>query len=69
MPTRKPRGSWHDGDAVIALAVLWVASAVRVAGAFERREVFGAEATLAFICLVLAPFLVFRGKRGGGGPR
>jgi hypothetical protein len=60
-PARKSRGSWRDRDAVIALAVLWVASAIRVVGAFARREVFGTEATLAFLCLVLAPVLVLRG--------
>jgi hypothetical protein len=66
---RKARGAWRDADAVVALAVLWVASAVRVIGAFERREVFGTEATLAFLCLVLAPFLVFRGRSKDVGTR
>jgi hypothetical protein len=69
VPTRKARSAWRDGDAVIALAVLWIASAVRVVGAFERHEVFGTEATLAFICLIIAPLLVFRGQREGGGRR
>jgi hypothetical protein len=69
-PPRKARRSWRDADAVVALAVLWVASAVRVVGAFERREVFGTEATLAFVCLVIAPFLVCRRtSRDGGGRR
>lgn len=67
---RRARRPWRDADALIALAVLWVASAVRVVGAFERHEVFGAEASLAFVCLVIAPFLVFRDRpRDGGGRR
>jgi hypothetical protein len=63
LPARKSRALWRDRDAVIALLVLWVASAVRVVGAFARHEVFGTEATLAFVCLVLAPVLVLRGGR------
>ena len=59
---RRERRPWRDTDAVVALVVLWVASAIRVAGAFARHEVFGAEASLAFLSLVLAPFFVLRGR-------
>jgi hypothetical protein len=41
---------------VVVLALLWMASVVRVVGAAERHEVFGLEATLAFLCLLLLPY-------------
>jgi hypothetical protein len=53
---------WNDADVLVALFVLWIASAVRVGGAFARHEVFGAEATLAFMSLVLVPCLFFRAR-------
>jgi hypothetical protein len=53
---------WGDADVLVALFVLWIASAVRVGGAFARHEVFGAEATLAFMSLVLVPCLFFRAR-------
>jgi hypothetical protein len=45
---------------LVALLVLWIVSAIRVAGAAARHEVFGAEATLAFLSLILVPCIVFR---------
>ena len=55
----------HDGDADergatfafgFILFVLWVFSVARVVIAAEMREVFGVEASLAFICMVALPF-------------
>ena len=53
---------WTDGDVLVALVVLWIASLVRVWGAFARHEVFGSEATLAFMSLVLVPCLFLRAR-------
>jgi hypothetical protein len=48
-----------DGTALAALAVLWIVSLLRVIGAIGRHEVFGAESTLALLCLVAAPWLAW----------
>ncbi len=61
-PRPRPGRRWSDADLLIALFVLWIASAVRVGGAFARHEVFGAEATLAFMSLVLVPWLFVRAR-------
>jgi hypothetical protein len=47
-----------DEDLWPVLAAMWVASAVRVAGALWMHQVFGAEATLALAMLLLGPCLV-----------
>ena len=57
-----------DVDVLVALVVLWIASLVRVGGAFARHEVFGAEATLAFMSLVLVPCLFLRARVRPGTP-
>jgi len=38
------------------LSLLWGFSVARVIAAAEAREVFGAEASLAFICMLALPF-------------
>jgi hypothetical protein len=58
---------WRDGDVMVALLVLWVASAVRVVGGALRREVFGTEATLAFVSFVLVPCVFFRARPRSSG--
>jgi hypothetical protein len=64
VPTRSGRFSpqWRDGDVLVALLVLWIASAVRVVGAGMRHEIFGTEATLAFLSFVLVPCIFFRAR-------
>ena len=49
-----------DGDVVVAMLVLWIASVVRVAGAVARHEVFGTEASLAFLSAVIVPWVLVR---------
>lgn len=53
---------WRDGDVLVALLVLWIASVVRVWGAAVRHEVFGTEATLALLTFVLVPCIFFRAR-------
>jgi hypothetical protein len=40
------------------LVAVWVASAIRVAGAIGMHQVFGAEATLALLTLLAVPAVV-----------
>jgi hypothetical protein len=51
--------SLDDGGSDVAfgfmLFVLWGFSIARVVAAAEAREVFGAEASLAFICMIALP--------------
>ena len=49
-----------DGDVVVAMLVLWSASVVRVVGAVARHEVFGTEASLAFMSAVIVPWVLAR---------
>jgi hypothetical protein len=53
-----------DADVVLAMALLWMLSAIRVVGAVMRREVFGAEASLATVSLVVIPWMLFRRRSG-----
>jgi hypothetical protein len=46
-----------SGDLLPVIVVVWLGSVVRVAGALLRAERFGSEATLAFLAIVLLPFL------------
>jgi hypothetical protein len=63
----QPRaGRWRDFDLVVALGALWAVSIVRVAGAAHRHEVFGAEATLAFICMFAIPWLMVKARVARG---
>jgi hypothetical protein len=68
----------HDADergAAVAfgfiLFVLWVFSVARVVVAAEAREVFGAEASLAFLCMLALPIAAVRAwvKRSRPAPR
>jgi hypothetical protein len=49
-----------DGDVLVAMVVLWIASVVRVAGAVVRHEVFGTESSLAFLSAVIVPWVLVR---------
>jgi hypothetical protein len=51
-----------DGTAVAALLLLGLVSFVRVVGAVVRHEVFGAESTLALLCLLAIPWLAWPGS-------
>jgi hypothetical protein len=59
-----PPARWIDryGDINLlgVFAVFWVASVARVAAGVLRHEVFGAEATLALMAVVLVPWHVLR---------
>ena len=47
-----------DADLIPAFALVWVASLVRVVGGFARNEVFGTEATLALLMVIVLPLLL-----------
>ncbi|HEX4445285.1 MAG TPA: hypothetical protein VH044_01055 [Polyangiaceae bacterium] len=51
---------WMDGDVAAMLLVFWIASVVRVVGAAMHHEVFGAEASLAFMSVVAVPWVLGR---------
>ena len=59
LPLDIPAG---DSDLRPIAAVLWVASLIRVGFALMNGQVFGVEATLALICVVLLPLTAFRGR-------
>ncbi len=59
LPLDIPAG---DSDLRPIAIVLWVASLIRVGFAVANGQVFGVEATLALICVVLLPFSAFRGR-------
>lgn len=52
-----------DSALAALLALLWVASVYRVAVAAAEREVFGVEASLAFVCVFVIPSLGLRAWR------
>ena len=54
----KERRRIADMDLVPVFLVFWLISAFRVAVAIFTREVFGVEATLALLALVLLPWLL-----------
>jgi hypothetical protein len=58
LPPRAPW--WSDGDVAAMMLVFWIASVARVAGAFARHEVFGAEASLAFMSVLVVPWVFGR---------
>ena len=49
-----------DGAFGFMLFVLWAFSVARVVVAAEAHEVFGAEASLAFVCMLALPFAAAR---------
>ena len=51
-----------DGDLLAVVAVLWLASLIRVILAFVHREVFGTVATLALLCVLFLPWLCLQGR-------
>lgn len=52
-----------DTDLVAVFVLLWVASIVRVGAAFVRHELFGTEASLAALAVVLVPLVLVSSKR------
>ncbi len=50
----------HDRDLLPVLALGWLASVMRVAGAFYTGQAFGVEATLALSAALLIPLGVWR---------
>ena len=60
----RPESGWSDRDVRIALALFWIVSVIRVVGGILRKEVFGTEATLAFMTVIGIPLLALgRAKR------
>ena len=55
-------------DSLLAAALFWVLSLVRVVGAFARHETFGAEATLALMAVLCIPPLLVRRERRAPAP-
>ncbi len=49
--------SRSDRELLPFLALFWIMSVARVVAAFVRHETFGAEATLAFLAVLLLPLL------------
>jgi hypothetical protein len=64
--SKRSKCGWRDADVLIALGALWLVSVIRVAGAATRHEVFGAEATLAFLSMLAIPWLVVRARLSRG---
>ena len=58
----RPPSRWRDVDVLLALSALWVVSVIRVAGAAAHHEVFGAEATLAFLSMFAIPWMAVRAR-------
>ena len=57
IPLEMNRG---DSDLRPIAALLWLASLVRVTLTFAHRQTFGAEASLALLCIVFLPLLFVR---------
>ena len=66
-PKADDRGS--DIAFGLVLVVLWVCSVARVYAAASTHEVFGAEASLAFACLLAIPLVALRSWRRSRAPR
>ena len=49
-----------DGELLPIFAIVWLLSALRVAGALHFGETMGAEPTVAMIVVVLLPSMVWR---------
>jgi len=56
----QPETGGSDVPFVVILFVLWIFSVARVSAAVSAHEVFGAEASLAFICMLALPWWAFR---------
>jgi hypothetical protein len=52
----EPETSGADVSFLAILCVLWIFSVARVSAAVLAHEVFGAEASLAFVCMLALPF-------------
>ena len=55
---RTDEGSSPDRDLFAVLALFWAISLTRVAIGLVHHETFGAEGTLAFLAVLLVPWLV-----------
>jgi hypothetical protein len=55
-------------DLLLAAALFWLLSLVRVVGAFARHETFGTEATLALMAVLCIPPLLVRRERRAPDP-
>jgi len=62
-PPRESSPRENDADLLVVGALLWVASVARVALELAHQRVFGVEATLALICVVLIPWLALASRR------
>lgn len=47
-----------DVEALVALAIVWVASFLQCVGTLVREEDFGGETSLAFVALIAASYLI-----------
>jgi hypothetical protein len=59
LPLEIPSG---DSDLGAVSVVLWLGSFIRVAIALAHGEVFGVEASLALVCVLLLPALILRAR-------
>jgi hypothetical protein len=53
---------WTDVDLLLAAALFWIVSLLRVVGGFLRKETFDAEATLALVVVVGIPWVLLHGR-------
>ena len=72
--TKESEEEAPDADLVVAFGIVGIASLARVAAAIMHHETFGAEPTLALLCVLLISWLllephVARAWRGRGGAR
>lgn len=56
--TRAVKVACGDRDLLPIFAIFWALSVVRVAAGVARHEMFGTEATLAFLGVLLVPWLM-----------
>jgi len=75
---RTPRATWSetksareggstDRDLLTALMIFWAVSLARVVMGLVHHETFGAEGTLAFLTVLVVPWLICVGRFGGRG--
>jgi hypothetical protein len=57
------RADWSGDDLGVVLLMLWVVSVLQVVHTLSHHEVFGTIATLALVCIVFLPALIWRELR------
>lgn len=64
-----PSDTLGEGDSglVVVGELLWLTALVRVLLALQSHEVFGADASLAVVAILVLPWLVFERLREKGG--